>query len=58
MRVFAGSLGTETNTFSPLPTGMDSYRESCYYPAGKHPDAPQFVAAPLWAARRQAAAAC
>jgi len=56
MRVFAGSLGTETNTFSPLPTGLDSYRESCYFPAGQHPDAPQFVAAPLWAARRQAAA--
>ena len=56
MRVFAGSLGTETNTFSPLPTGLDSYRESCYFPAGKHPDSPQFVAGPLWAARRQAAA--
>lgn len=56
MRVFAGSLGTETNTFSPLPTGLDSFRETCYYPAGQHPDAPQFVAGPLWAARRQAQA--
>lgn len=56
MRVFAGSLGTETNTFSPIPTGLDSYREACYFPAGKHPDSPQFVAGPLWAARKQAPA--
>ncbi|HPU53767.1 MAG TPA: M81 family metallopeptidase [Burkholderiaceae bacterium] len=56
MRVFAGSLGTETNTFSPLPTGLDSYYESCYFPAGKYPDTPQFLAGPLWAARRQAPA--
>ncbi len=56
MRVFAAALGTETNTFSPLPTGLDSFRSTCYYPAGQHPDAPQFVAGPLWAARQQASA--
>ena len=25
MRVFAGGISTETNTFSPIPTGMDDY---------------------------------
>ncbi len=54
MKVFAGALGTETNTFSPLPTGLDAYRECCYFPAGTHPDVMQFVAGPLWAARQRA----
>jgi microcystin degradation protein MlrC len=54
MRVFSASLGTETNTFSPLPTGLDAFRETCYFPAGAHPPAMSFAAGPLWAARQRA----
>ena len=55
MRVFAGSLATETNTFSPLPTGLDAYREGGLFPAGTHPPEPQFFSGPLIAAREAAA---
>ena len=56
MRVFTAALATETNTFAPLPTGLASFREAGFHPAGTHPDHPTFFAAPLWAARQQAAA--
>jgi len=55
MRVFTASLATETNTFSPLPTGLESFRETMYFPPGTHPDQPTFFAGPLWAARQRAA---
>lgn len=51
MRIFSGTLATETNTFAPMPTGMASYKERGYYPAGQHPDHMSFFAGPLWAAR-------
>ena len=51
MRIFSGTLATETNTFGPMPTGMDSYKERNHYPAGQHPDHMTFFAGPLWAAR-------
>ena len=51
MRVFSGSLATETNTFGPMPTGMASFRDRGYYPAGQHPDHMTFFSGPLWAAR-------
>ena len=54
MRVFTASLATETNTFSPLPTGLDAYREGGYFPAGTHPPQMQFFSGPLWAARQRA----
>ena len=54
MRVFAAALGTETNTFSPLPTGLDAFREGIYFPAGTHPPEMSFAGGPLWAARRRA----
>ena len=53
MRVFSGALATETNTFAPMPTSLASFRERGYYPAGTHPDAMSFFAAPLWAARQR-----
>lgn len=53
MRVFSGSLATETNTFSPLPTGLASFKESRYFPAGQHPDHMTLFAGPLWAARQR-----
>ena len=53
MRVFTGGLATETNTFAPMPTGLGSFRDRGYYPAGKHPNELSFFAAPLWAARQR-----
>jgi len=54
MRVFAATLGTETNTFAPIPTGMSIFEETFLYPAGAHPDKPTHFTAPLWAARERA----
>jgi microcystin degradation protein MlrC len=54
MRLFTGSLATETNTFAPLPAGLDAYRADAYYPAGTHPDRPLMFSGPLWAARQRA----
>ena len=51
MRVFSGALTTETNTFAPTPTGLASYREYGYFPAGRHPDHMLNYCGPLWAAR-------
>ncbi len=51
MRVFSGSLATETNTFGPMPTGLASFRDRGYYAAGQHPDNLTFFSGPLWAAR-------
>ncbi|MGE8611636.1 MAG: M81 family metallopeptidase [Achromobacter veterisilvae] len=54
MRIFSGSLATETNTFSPIPTGLSAYRARGYFPAGQHPDRMQMFSGPLWAARQRA----
>jgi len=51
MRVFSAALATETNTFAPMPTGLSSFHERAYYPAGQHPDRMQMHSGPLWAAR-------
>jgi microcystin degradation protein MlrC len=51
MRVFSGSLATETNTFGPMPTGLASFKDRGYYPAGQHPGQMTFFSGPLWAAR-------
>jgi len=57
MRLFAATLATETNTFSPLPTSLDSYRQGVFLRPGEHPAAtPLMCTAPLWVARRRAAA--
>src|SRR5215510_8775125 len=56
MRLFAATLATETNTFSPLPTSLDAYKETVFYRPGEHPyDAPRMCTAPLFVARRRAA---
>jgi len=52
MRVFTASLATETNTFGPIPTGLDAFKARGYFPAGTHPEALSFFAAPLWVARQ------
>ena len=56
MRIFTAALATETNTFSPLPTGMAAFTSREYFPAGSHPDYMTFYAGPLWVARERAAA--
>ena len=56
MRVFAASLATETNTFSPIPTDLAAFKESFYAPPGQHPETPTLCSAPMVVARRRAAA--
>ncbi|HYM33357.1 MAG TPA: M81 family metallopeptidase [Candidatus Cybelea sp.] len=54
MKVFTATLGTETNTFSPIPTGMQTFAETFLFHAGEHPDHPALFTGPLWAARQRA----
>jgi microcystin degradation protein MlrC len=54
MRLFAASLATETNSFSPIPTNRESYESTLYFPPGKHPDRGTLCTGPLWVARRRA----
>lgn len=57
MRLFSATIATETNTFSPLPTSMEAYREGVFLRPGEHPDETALMCtAPLWVARRRAAA--
>lgn len=57
MRLFAASLCTETNTFSPLPTSLEAYKEGLFLRPGELPlDVPFNSTAPLGIARRRAAA--
>ncbi|BBK38281.1 microcystinase C [Allostella sp. ATCC 35155] len=55
MRCFTASLGTETNTFSPMLTSRASFEEDFYVGPGRHPDRPILFAGPLWAARKRIA---
>jgi microcystin degradation protein MlrC len=36
MKVFIASLGTETNTFSPIPTGYANFEETCLFRHGNY----------------------
>jgi microcystin degradation protein MlrC len=54
MRIFAASLATETNTFSPIPTSRASFEEAFYARPGEHPGEPKLCTAPLFVARRRA----
>src|SRR6478609_1794238 len=57
MRLFSATLATETNTFSPLPTSLDAYKESVFLRPGEHPnDTPLMCTAPLFVCRQRAAA--
>jgi microcystin degradation protein MlrC len=53
MRIFAASLGTETNTFAPIPTDRRAFDDT-YYPPGTHPATPTLCSAPVVAARQAA----
>ena len=37
MRLFSATIATETNTFSPLPTSLEAYKESVFLRPGEHP---------------------
>jgi len=54
VRVFSGSLATETNTFAPMPTGLASFQDMVYFPAGQHPKEMTIFSGPLVAARLRA----
>ena len=54
-RVFLGSVATETNTFSPLRTDLQDFRDSFYAPPGQHPETPTLCSAIYPVARARAA---
>src|SRR3954468_493595 len=55
MRRFTATWATETNTFSPLPTSLENYKESVFFRPGEHPtDAPRMCTAPLFVGRARA----
>src|SRR5476649_1237893 len=57
MRLFTATIATETNTFSPLPTSIEAYKECVFLRPGEHPDdTPLMCTAPLWVARKRAKA--
>ena len=53
LKVFTAALGTETNTFSPLPTGLRSFAERMLWRPGEHPDHPTEQTALLWTCRER-----
>jgi microcystin degradation protein MlrC len=54
MRIFAASLATESNSFSPIPTSRESFENTMYFRPGEHPDRGTLCTGPLWVARRRA----
>ncbi|MBK8084795.1 MAG: M81 family metallopeptidase [Devosia sp.] len=56
MRVFTASLATETNTFSPVPTDMASFKHTFYAAPGEHPETPTLCSSPMVVLRQRAAA--
>jgi len=56
MRVFIACLGTETNTFSPLPTGWDTFRETMLFHGDATQHEPMLFSEPLHVWRREAEA--
>lgn len=55
-RIFTACLGTETNSFSPIPTGLGLFGRTMLVRAGDHGDSPGMFALPLvvWRERAQA----
>jgi microcystin degradation protein MlrC len=47
MHLFTASLGTETNTFSPIPTGARLFAETALVRAGAYGAAPNLFALPM-----------
>jgi microcystin degradation protein MlrC len=55
MRIFTGGLGTETNSFSPLPTAMRGFEEYLRVAAGTRLAEPQEATGAPWAAQQYVA---
>jgi microcystin degradation protein MlrC len=55
MKLFCAALGTESNTFSPIPTSLQDFENFCAYRPGEIPDHPVEIGAPLFAARERIA---
>jgi microcystin degradation protein MlrC len=53
MRIFTASLATESNSFSPIPTGRASFVPRSFGP-GEAPEEPTHYTATCWVARRRA----
>jgi len=53
MKAFTAALGSETNTFSPILCGRDSFEGNFYAKPGEHPDYPTLYSGPLMALRRR-----
>ena len=46
-RLFTACLGTETNSFSPIPTGMSVFQQTMLVRGGQHGDRPGLFGVPL-----------
>ena len=55
-RIFTACLGTETNSFSPIPTGLSVYQQTMLVRGGQHGERPGLFAVPLlrWTQQAQA----
>lgn len=55
-RIFTACLGTETNSFSPIPTGMSIFEGAMLVRGGRHGEKPSLFALPLvlWRERAKA----
>jgi microcystin degradation protein MlrC len=54
MKLFTACLGTETNTFSPMPTGHANFAETYLRRGGDYGEGPFISAVPLMIARERA----
>lgn len=54
MRVFTAGLATEINTFSPIPTDLQTFKDGLYARPGEHPDEPALFSGPILALRKRA----
>lgn len=55
-RIFTACLGTETNSFSPIPTGLSVYQQTMLVRGGAHGERPNLFGVPLLRWKRQAQA--
>jgi microcystin degradation protein MlrC len=55
-KIFTACLGTETNSFSPIPTGLKLFERTMLVRGGAHGDKPSVFALPLILWRQRAAA--
>ena len=53
-KIFIACLGTETNSFSPIPTGLELFRQTMLVRGGAHGERPNLFALPLQVWRRRA----